>query len=87
MAITDSTSASIREFCVVSVEKTAAPQGLEGDDWYRYVIRRDEGQIVGTRRGTADQVTLHAREYAEALNFSIKNFGRSWVARSKKQSA
>jgi hypothetical protein len=73
------------EFELVSVEKIDPPVGLEGDDWYRYVIERAETRIVGTRRGTAQEVSVHARDYAADLNVNVGRFGRTWSSsRTKK---
>jgi len=56
------------QFSVVSVEKTAAPAGADGDNWYQYVVARDNSQIVGSMRGSLQQVTNYAKEFVENLN-------------------
>ena len=56
------------QFSVVSVEKTAAPSGADGDNWYKYIVARDNSQIVGNMRGSMQQVTNYAKEFVENLN-------------------
>ena len=74
------------EFSVTSVEKTDPPDGCKGENWYRYVIERENSTIVGSRIGTLKQVTRHAREFADELNLRSKNGGRSiWAPNRKKQ--
>lgn len=58
----------IKQYCVVSVEKTDAPAGAEGDNWFRYVVARDNSEIVGNMRGTLKQVTKYAKEFVDNLN-------------------
>lgn len=71
-------------FTLISVEKTDAPAGCLGDRWYRYVIERGASTIVGSRRGTLQQVTLHAREYAAELNLRAANGGAfTWSPKIK----
>ena len=74
------------KFNVVSVEKTDAPEGCDGEDWYRYVIERGRSTIVGSRRGSLRQVKAHATEYANDLNLRAANGGVSlWSPRRKAQ--
>ena len=55
-------------FVVVSVEKSEAPQGADGKNWYRYVIERGKSQIVGNMRGSLKKVQTEVDEYVENLN-------------------
>ena len=72
------------EFIVSSVEKTDAPAGCEGEGWYRYVLERGASTIVGSRRGTLQQVRTHAREYAAEINNRAANGGAStWSPKIK----
>lgn len=74
------------KFAVVSVEKTAAPAGTDGDDWYRYVVECDNSQIVGNMRGTQQAVTQYASEFVENLNERARTpKGRSTWAPSPSQ--
>lgn len=60
-----------RKYHVIKVEKTTAPDGLSGDNWYLYVIQK--GNLSNTemnckKTGTLKSVTAHAMETAETLN-------------------
>lgn len=55
-------------FIVVSVEKSEAPEGAGGDNWYRYVIERGSSQIVGNMRGSLQKVKKDVNEFVENLN-------------------
>jgi len=55
-------------YSLLSVNKTTAPAGTEGNDWYRYVVERDSSTIVGCMRGTLQQVTSYAKDFVEKLN-------------------
>jgi hypothetical protein len=57
-----------KKYSLVSVEKTSPPTGMDGDNWYRYVVARDNSTIVGNMRGTLKQVTREAREFVDNLN-------------------
>jgi len=56
------------EYHVVTVEKTTAPKGMLGDDWYRYVIRKDNSILECKKSGSLKAVTQHAKEAAEMIN-------------------
>lgn len=58
----------MKKFSVLSVEKTKPPTGMDGDNWYRYVVAHDNSTIVGNMRGTLNQVTLQVREFVDNLN-------------------
>ena len=53
---------------VVTVEKIATPEGMPGNNWHRYVIRRNSSDIEGMKPGTLNSVTAHAETVAENLN-------------------
>ena len=73
------------EYRVISVEKTDPPAGGDGKDWYRYIIERKGSTIAGHRRGTLQQVTSHARSFADDLNARAGGRGASiWAPRQKK---
>jgi len=79
---------SLSQFAVVSIEKTPAPEGSEGGNWYKYVVARDNSKIVGNMRGTLQQVTKYADEFVENLNnrASLPRGRSSWApSPSKKQ--
>ena len=50
------------------VEECGAPDGLEGDNWYRYVIGEGRDRIEGKQPGTLSSVTRYADGFAEELN-------------------
>ncbi len=67
------------KYHVLKVEKTTAPEGMLGENWYLYVIQK--GSITNTimdckKTGTLQSVTAHAKEVAETLNFRIIKGGR-----------
>ena len=56
---------------VIKVEKTTAPKGMSGDNWYLYVIQK--GNLVNTamackKTGSLKSVTEHANIAAETIN-------------------
>lgn len=57
-----------RKFRVTSIEKSKPPEGMDGGDWYDYVISQGPSQISGKRPGTLESVTEHAEEFVENLN-------------------
>jgi len=75
-----------KEYTVVSVEKTEAPEGGDGGEWYRYVVGRDKSTIVGNMRGTLQQVTHYAKEFVENLNSrtGVPKVRSAWVSSTKK---
>ncbi|MCI0505814.1 MAG: hypothetical protein L0Z73_06845 [Gammaproteobacteria bacterium] len=66
-------SAIFKQYSVVSVEKTRAPAGADGDNWFKYVVERDNSQIVGNMRGTLNQVTKYARDFVDNLNLRAQS--------------
>ena len=56
------------QFKVVSVEKSDAPQGSEGNNWHRYVVERGDSQIIGNMQGSLEKVKLKVNEFVENLN-------------------
>ena len=67
---------SRNEYQVTSVEKTTAPEGMLGDNWYHYVIRRDKQVIDGKKPGSLKDVTEHAESVAELINSRHLKGGR-----------
>lgn len=56
---------------VIKVEKTTAPKGMTGNNWYLYVIQK--GNLVNTamackKTGSLKSVTEHANIAAETIN-------------------
>ena len=63
----------------VKVEKTTAPAGMLGEDWYLYVIQKGDisSSIMECKKtGTLVSVTKHAKEQTETLNFRNVKGGR-----------
>jgi hypothetical protein len=59
---------TVNEYEVTKVEKTTAPEGMPGDNWYRYVIRRGNQVIDCKKNGTRKAVVEHAESVAEQIN-------------------
>jgi hypothetical protein len=57
-----------QEYNVTTVEKTSAPEGMTGDNWYRYVIKRGKQVIDCKKTGTRQAVTEHAEYVAEMIS-------------------
>ncbi|MHB8348420.1 MAG: hypothetical protein ACYDHM_14910 [Acidiferrobacterales bacterium] len=55
-------------FRVVQIESSSAPDGGEGKDWHRYVLKSSSSTIVGHRRGSHKEVVAYATECAERLS-------------------
>ncbi len=53
---------------IVSVQRAEPPPGLEGSDWYRYVITQGSNTINGCRQGDLNAVTLAVEEIVDQLN-------------------
>ena len=59
------------EYHVIKVEKTTAPEGMSGENWYHYVIQKGDltSSIMDCKKtGTFESVTEHARDVAETIN-------------------
>ncbi len=67
------------KYHLIKVEKTTAPDGVLGDNWYLYVIQK--GNLSNTimdckKTGTLESVTKHAKELAETMNLRNIKGGR-----------
>jgi hypothetical protein len=69
---------------VVTVKKIATPEGMTGDNWHRYVIRRKSSEITGMKPGTLKSVTQHADSVAEDLNLRAGGLASSTYAARKR---
>ncbi len=59
------------KYHVIKVEKTTAPKGMLGDNWYLYVIQKGDltNSIMDCKKtGTLKSVTAHAKDVAETIN-------------------
>ncbi|TNF90498.1 MAG: hypothetical protein EP300_02900 [Gammaproteobacteria bacterium] len=64
----ESANLAERQFQVTRIEKTAAPTGETGQQWYEYVIGEGTSAITGKRAGSRKSVKQYAEEFAENLN-------------------
>lgn len=72
------------EYKVVSVEKTEPPEGVDGGNWYKYIVGRGDSSLVGSRRGTLKQVSEHADTLVEDLNARSGRKGKSvWAPKQQ----
>lgn len=72
------------EYKLVGVEKSDPPAGMQGDDWYRYVLRRKNGDIEGRRCGSYQQVSHYAQAFTKELNARVSGLGSSLWSRHRK---
>ncbi len=64
----EKTAAMGQPYKIVSVERTETPPGVEGSDWYRYVIAQGSNTINGFRQGKLKAVTEAVEEIVDQLN-------------------
>ncbi|HLQ27534.1 MAG TPA: hypothetical protein VK138_16840 [Acidiferrobacterales bacterium] len=83
-AIADVRPAMPRPFKVGSVEKTGAPDGGQGHDWYRYTLESGRSTITGHRRGLRQDVLAYAVQCTEQLNARGFTALSIWNPRGKK---
>lgn len=76
----------VNPYSVVNVEKIDTPEGLPGDNWYRYVIDFGRSTIEGKKAGTLKLVREHAEAVVEDLNSRSFASGNSstYASRSRK---
>lgn len=75
-----------KEYSLLNVEKIESPEEDGEGRWYRYEIGRETVSIVGSRRGTLQQVKTHAEMVVDDLNArSGSNKGSTWSAKKGKQ--
>jgi len=73
------------QYRVISVKKTATPEGLPEGNWYRYIIGQGRSKIKGLRPGTLETVTDHAKSVANDLNArGSRGFSYAVTRKSKK---
>ena len=70
-------------YSVTSVEKSTAPEGMEGDNWFVYVVAQGDASIEGKKSGTLKSVTEHAEAFAEDLNSRTGKGGSTYAPRKK----
>lgn len=67
------------KYQVIKVEKTTAPEGMSGENWYLYVIQKGNlsNSIMNCKKtGTLKSVTEHAKDMAETINSRNVKGGR-----------
>ena len=55
-------------FELSDIERTKAPDGGGGQDWYRYIITQGPNKITGYRQGSQRAVTKAVKEIILELN-------------------
>lgn len=76
-----------RPFTVTELERTDAPDGATGQDWYRYVLHNGSSTITGQRQGTREHVAAYAAQFAEQLNARGFRGQSVWSPRGAKPGA
>ena len=71
------------KYHIVTVEKTAPPEGLPGDNWHRYVIGQGSSRIEGKKPGSLKAVTQHAETVVEDLNSRAGRGGSTYAPRKQ----
>lgn len=56
------------EYSLDRIEKIPPLAGMPGDNWYRYIVKRKNGDIVGNRCGSYQQVYDYAQTFTDRLN-------------------
>ena len=72
------------EYRLDRVEKSEPPAGMQGDNWYRYVVKRKNGDITGSRCGSYQQVSSYAEALTDSLNARSASLGNPTWSRSRK---
>ncbi len=67
------------KYHVVTVEKAPPPEGVEGDNWHRYVIGQGSSRIEGLKSGSLKAVTQHAESVAEEFNLRMGRGGSTYA--------
>ena len=61
-------SATGLPYQIVSIQSEEAPAGMDGPDWYHYVIAQGNNTINGYRQGNLKAVTFAVEEIVVRLN-------------------
>jgi hypothetical protein len=84
VAAKDACDARLRPYKVVRVEKTDAPEGGQGREWYRYVLDSGRSTITGRRCGSRKDVLAYASQCADQLNARGLTGQSIWSPRGRK---
>jgi len=84
MSATSEKSSIHGQYQVVDVQKIDAPEGMDGNNWHSYTIKRGSSVISGQKPGSLKTVTAHAKQVASDLNARTGiNAGSLYAARRK----
>lgn len=72
------------EYSLDRIEKIAPLAGMQGDDWYRYIVKRKNGEIVGNRCGSYQQVSDYAQSFTDGLNERANILGNTAWTRHRR---
>ncbi len=72
------------KYRLMMVEKTPPPEGMSGDNWYRYMIGRGGSKIVGQKAGTLETVIRYAEACTRDLNFRASSFHSPFAPRKRR---
>jgi hypothetical protein len=73
--MTDESSALEQPYEIVSVRRAEPPAGVEGSNWYKYVIAFEGAKTIrGHRKGSLREVTGELQEIVDQLN--ERHFGK-----------
>jgi len=67
------------KYHVIQVEKTTAPEGMLGENWYLYVIQKGDlaNSVMECKKtGSLKSVTAHAKDVVETINSRNTKGGR-----------
>jgi hypothetical protein len=68
MAATSEDARVVSRFIIECIEKSDSPKDMNGDYWYRYIVRQNKRIITGFKAGTLKSVTEHVESFTEGLN-------------------
>ena len=85
MSSVQEAAAAENHYRVVSVTKAETPEGMEGDNWYCYIIKRGDAVLTGRKPGSLKLVTEHAEQVASDLNSRRGNYSGSHYAPLRKK--
>lgn len=70
------------KFIIECIEKSDPPKGMDGNNWYRYIVRQQKRKITGFKTGTLKSVTEHVESFTEGLNERTRSGASPNAARS-----
>lgn len=79
------TAQPIKQFRIMSIERTDPPENVSGGEWYRYTIDHDASPIDGLRSGSYQSVKQHLEEYVANLNARAAYGYSNYAARKAKK--